>query len=140
MTRVKSETVATFILIAALIAWSLLPASDSSRVTPPGPPVPGEGKHLLIIEETAERGRLPQGQLSIVRSVDLRSWLSNRGWEFRCWDDDTDPQREAQWWQDAMQLERTSVPWLVLSNGESGVSEPLPEDVDAVKSLVEKYE
>lgn len=121
---------------------------------PTPPPIPGEGLRVLIVEETADRGKLPRAQAEILTSTLVRGYLiakcakspDGKTPEFRILDDDLTP--------DLLKFERPAFvsalaraiqdsaghrPWLVVSNGSTGVSQPLPADVDATLSVLRKY-
>ena len=57
-------------------------------------PVPGDGFHVLIIEETDERRQLPQSQLAAVTGTAVKRWMKNNGAEWRIWDQDVDAAHE----------------------------------------------
>jgi len=104
-----------------------------------GLPVSEPGLHVLIIEETESRNELKPGQLAIISSVPMMRYLDENCVGWRVWDVDTDVAREADYWQDAMEIERSSVPWLVVWNGYRGASGKLPATVEATIAVVEKY-
>jgi hypothetical protein len=109
--------------------------------TPPGPaPIPVAGLRVLIIEETADRGTLPASQAMIFESSKVLGWLrgnANNNW--RVWDKDIDPAAAPVEFRDALKIQRTSLPWIVISNGTTGFSGPLPKTVDETVALLEKY-
>lgn len=101
-------------------------------------PVPGAGLHLLIVEETEDRVRLPEAQRQVLFSPDLRQWLKNKGYAYRIWDRNVDASHEPSgWFKQALEVKRESLPWLVASNGKTGFSGPLPVSVDETKKIVE---
>ena len=101
-------------------------------------PIVAEGLNILIVEETSARNQLPRKQQEVFTSVRLRKWLDDHDTEFRIWDQDVDSKFDDEKWQDALKVERKSLPWLYASNGKSGFSGPLPESVDAVISKLEE--
>lgn len=111
-------------------------------IPPPPPdvvPIPVTGLHVLIIEEMDQRASLPASQVSIFTSTKLRDWFKANNVQWRQFDDDADLSQVDQKWKDAMARPRTSTPWVVASNGQSGYEGPLPASVDATIQLLEKY-
>lgn len=131
--------------------------------TPPDPPPPdpkppepqpkddapfaAPGLAVLIVYESAELARLPRGQYAALYAKSVRDALradchkddGNRDGAWRVWDKDDDPKEESKMWQDAMKVERKSVPWVVISNGKTGFSGPLPDAPEKLIDLVQKY-
>lgn len=134
-------------VLAFLIGWEVgangiiipLPDIIPNIVPVDPPPVPGEGQHVLLIEESEDRSRLPSGQLAIITSVDLRAWLSSQGWDWRIWDQHMDASLDDGWFRQAAGLSRSSIPWVIISNGRQGYSGPLPPTVGELKSLIGRY-
>lgn len=122
-----------------IIALILLVVAFADGASGSGLPVSEPGLHVLIIEETSARNELKPGQQAIIASVPMMRFLDEncKGW--RVWDKDTDVTREAKFWQDAMAVERTSVPWLLVWNGRRGASGELPATVDEAKKVIGKY-
>lgn len=109
-------------------------------VVPDDPlPVPGEGRHLVVIYEYQDRPTMTAGQREIMDSVLIRKWLADAKWDVRYLDDDTEFTTESEWFKTALSVPRESLPWVVLSNGERGYSGPLPETVEEFKTLVGGY-
>jgi hypothetical protein len=94
---------------------------------------------LLIVEETADRTKLPNDQQSIFTSVKVRKYLREHDIEFRV----LDRNDVAGVWQEITDASKPkSAPWLYLTAGKRIVcSEELPGSVDAflarIKPLVE---
>lgn len=125
---------------------------------PPGPePAPPEprpdapfaapGLAVLIVYESAELAKLSKGQLNTLYAKSVRDALradcfkddGNRNGAWRLWDKDDDPKDESKMWRDAMKVKRESVPWVVISNGKTGFSGPLPDAPEKLIDLVAKY-
>ena len=117
---------------------------------PPGPtpaPIPAAGLHVLIVEESAERGKLPINQQSIILGATVRDYLDThcaveadgKTHGYRIWDKDVATNNESQLWQDAMKRQRSSVPWVVISNGREGYEGPLPKSVDEMMTLLRRF-
>lgn len=110
---------------------------------PPGPVVTSDEFRLLIVEETADRPKLPAGQQGVFTSTVLRKWLrehckplSDGSNGFRIVDVDDVENLPAEF----KSLERpTSTPWLYVTNGKTGLSCPLPASVDELLSKVGPY-
>lgn len=119
---------------------------------PPGPgpspaPIPEAGYRVLIIEETADRGKLPKSQVTVLASTTLREYLNakcakgpdGKTPEWRQFDDDVDLKNESSIWQAALKRERASLPWIIISTGKSGFEGPLPTTEDDALKLLKKY-
>ena len=114
--------------------------------TPPQPtPIPGDGFRVLIVRETKDLSNLPASQVAIFSAREVWEYLGTKcvlegnQRAFRIWDQDTDVSREAQHWQDAMKRPRSSLPWLLVTNGKEGYEGPLPKDVPEMMALLKKY-
>lgn len=104
-----------------------------------GPPVPGEGKHVLVIYETEDRISMPRDQRSIIDSVPLREWLKESGVDAKFLDPQSEIVHSDAWFKAAIDANRESLPWMIVSNGKAGFSGPLPGTVDEFKTIVERY-
>ena len=59
--------------------------------------------------------------------------------EYRIWDKDVDTSHVSDIWKQAMELPRDSLPWIIVSNGKTGISTKLPDDIAETKALAGKY-
>lgn len=119
--------------------------------TPDAPPFPSEGLMVLILEESADRGSLPQPQYEILLGDKTRGWLSQNTMKvdgvpsYRMWDDDYSAESMAkvsEAWRgayDAAKRESSGrLPWLIASDGVRGLSMPLPDNEDAFIEELER--
>ena len=148
-----SEPVVCTVVIGEAPTPPTPPGPTPPGPTPPGPtpdvspPIPAPGLRVLILEESAERGRLPAAQSAILFSAKVRDWLrakcvtdkDNPTGAWRVWDKDADTSGESKLWQDAVKRPRTSLPWLIISNGTTGYEGPLPQTVTETLALLQKY-
>lgn len=127
--------------VLAIVVLLVLLSRGAGPVAPPGPPAPikADGLHVLIVEETAERGKLSAGQLAILTSVQIREYVASKSGEMRILDDDAPLANESELWRQAMGITRQSLPWLIASNGKAGYSGPLPVSVDETLTILRKY-
>lgn len=120
--------------------------------TPPDPPkpvdpapIPVAGFRVLLIEESAERGKLTPGQFRVMFGKNMRDWLDancvkeNNQPGYRIYDKDAVTKGDLKHWQDAMTRPRQSVPWVIVSNGTTGFEGPLPATEDETMKLFQKY-
>jgi hypothetical protein len=115
----------------------------------PGPsPISGTGLQVLLIEESADRAKLPEKQLQILASPAVKAYLNShcgpdddypKAWAF--FDKDVDTSGLHKKWQDAVKRPRTQTPWLIIaSNSDKGSYEgPLPASVEEMLTLLKKY-
>jgi len=110
-------------------------------------PIPANGLRVLIVEESAQRHTLSQGQRLIILGKEFRDFLEakcvmgpdNRTKEYRIYDPEIAMNGESKIWQDVMKRPRASVPWIVISNGKNGFEGPLPTNLADAILLVNKY-
>ena len=129
------------------------PKPDDPKVDPPpvdpNPqpnPTPKFGQlKVLIIEETGSRGELPSAQIGIFTSVAIREYTdkacskTGNNPDFRVYDKDVSVASEPEWIQKAFKEPRQDLPWILISNGVTGFSGPLPEDSAKTLELLKKY-
>lgn len=112
----------------------------------PEPEIPKKSLKVLIIEETSARSRLKESQLQILFSGTVRQYAKANCLKekdgtpsFRIYDPDTDVSKDAEWIRKAMAQPRDSTPWLIVTNGVTGFSGPLPENETALLELLKRY-
>jgi hypothetical protein len=126
------------------------PGPGPNPPNPPGPspaPIPGDGLRVLVVYETADLKKLPIDQLNVLYSTPVRAYLDShcvkgpdgKTAEWRVWDQNVPTANESKVWQDAMKRPRTSLPWLVVSNGKEGFEGPLPPNTDAMLRTLQTY-
>jgi hypothetical protein len=140
--------------LIVVIALVLLLAFSGGGVLPipiDPPPITEPGFRVLVIEETAERGKLPKDQLTILTSTEVRAYLNakcvkgpdGKTPEYRFFDKDTDLSHESEVWQKAMAAAKGTqgfvVPWLIVSDGKKGEDGPLPANVADMMTELKKY-
>jgi hypothetical protein len=138
------------------------------KPTPPGPePVPPDpippdpqpippqpaGFRVLILEETAERSKLPKAQLSALLSTKAREYMNakcpkgpdGKTPEWRMFDDDqVDTSFLSDNWKKAVELARKDstigkLPWIVVSDGGKGESRPFPQTEAELLDLLKRF-
>lgn len=113
-------------LIALGVLWLL---QGESLLSPPSP-IKSPGFVVLIVEETANRSQLPQGQHDTIvgSAVGMpREYVTTKGGQWRVLDaSPKSAELEVPAIREAFALPRTSLPWIVASNGRTGFSKPLP--------------
>jgi hypothetical protein len=128
--------------------------------TPIPPPTPTDvpfsgitpiGLRVMIVEESALRGKLLAGQISIIQGKRVRDYLDSKcppgpdGKQREYWilDQNDDVSGLAQHWQDAMKRAKDKsggkLPWLLVGNGKEGHEGELPRTVDEMLALLKKY-
>lgn len=125
------------------------PGPDPTPDPDPGPSPGPSGLQVLILEETADRPSLPESQLAILASPQIRAYLEQHADDrWLIVDDDLTDQQlsEAEWsdewiaaYEQAKDLSDGKRPWLLVTNGEAGASMPLPATVAETLAVLNKY-
>ena len=146
MDRVRKLAIVAAVLlqIAARVDFSALPWLPLP-FTPA--PMPSEGGLCVLIVDENEDYDTPAYApfLPVLNSTALIDWLDANCAkvdgvpEWRHWDDDVEIVEESQKWRDALAIPRASLPWIVVSNGRTGYSGPLPQSEAATLELLKKY-
>jgi hypothetical protein len=119
--------------------------------TPDPAPIPTAGFRVLMIYESADLSTLPAKQLNVLYDKGIRDYLNSKcvkgddgktpAW--RIWDKDVDASKDDKVWGEAMTKAKGvtgfKTPWLVVSNGKTGFSGPLPADTTSALTLLKKY-
>lgn len=129
-----------------------VPPGPGPGPKPPDPapsddaPIKAPGFRVLIVYESADLPKLPPKKLSALYSRPVRDYLAascakdadNPQGAYRVWDKDVDATAESKPWQDALKRPRTSLPWVVVSNGRTGWEGPLPDGADELLAVLKK--
>jgi hypothetical protein len=119
---------------------------------PPGPtpgpaPIEGEGLRVLFVVESAEASKLPKGQQDILYGAASREILNRhcvkgddgKTPDWRILDADSKYDDTNNRWAKALNRPRQSMPWVIISNGNSGYEGPLPDSVEEFALLLDAY-
>lgn len=118
---------------------------------PPGPaptpaPIAGEGFRALILYDTKNLSQLPTAQQDILFSADIRTYLNTKAAkgpsglpDWIIWDAGIDASNDSKAFQDALKLPRSQLPWIIISDGKTGFSGPLPATAEEALKLLQKY-
>lgn len=116
---------------------------------PDPPPIPNvTGLHVMIVYDEVEQ--LPTSQQRILYGPEFETWLNAnlpKGPDGeptrRMYPDATDVSGDEEKWKTAFNLapkdDLSKLPWLILSNGKTGYSGPLPLTIEETIKLAEKY-
>jgi hypothetical protein len=136
----------------AAVAKTTLVVGDGP-VPPPDPvdppPLPVTGLHVCILEETADRAKLPATTREVLLGTgpgSVRDWLTKNCAkdavgrpQFRVLDASAEPTKDDQVWRDAWKRPRQGLPWIVIGNSKTGFEGPLPGTPAEVIELLRKY-
>lgn len=130
------------------------PTPPDPKPPEPKPPEPttfnpfaADGFRVLIVYPAEGIQGLPQSQRLIFDNADIRQYTNThcvRGAdgktpEFRQYPEGADLTNEFSSFRLAYGRQRTSLPWVVMSNGKTGFEGPLPLSVQDTKTLFTKY-
>jgi hypothetical protein len=110
-------------------------------------PIPGDGLRVLVVYESADLSKMPASQVSMLQSKQLLDYLDTncpigddgKLREWRIWDKDVPTSNVSKTWREAMLRPRTSLPWIVISNGKTGFEGPLPKTLPETMDLLKKW-
>lgn len=123
------------------------PGPDPPGPTPGPAPIDGIGLRVLIVYESSEAHLLNQTQREIIYGSKVREYLNENcakgddGFtaDWRLLDADTkytDPNNK---FAKALARPRTELPWLIISNGETGYEGPLPVAVEEMMLTLRSF-
>lgn len=140
-----------------VVLGSPQPGPTPPGPTPPGPTPPGPtptpdvvpivepGFRVLIVYDEAKKKDMPVEQFSILGSQEVADYLNAKTVdgpatkEWRVYPSTQDVSRESKIWQEAMKRPRTSLPWIIISDGSKGYEGPLPKNIQETLTLLRKY-
>ena len=95
----------------------------------PDDPKPVDPKQQTVLFDTGLRGLM--NEICVAGEDGTKEW--------RIYPQVSDVTHSAAIWQEAFKRSRTSVPWILISNGKTGFEGPLPGNVKDTTDLVKKY-
>ncbi len=105
-----------------------------------------DGLHVLILEKTEDRSELPQGQLAIFTSSELREWYAkncateaNDNPAYRLLDTEDDLSKDYEVWQFLREKVSMDPPCVLLADGNRGEQFKLPKDPEAMLAALKKF-
>lgn len=107
-------------------------------ITPPSP-VASDSLRVLIVEESADRHKLPLGKLAVLTSTPFRQWLEANGAEWRMVDANDSPQDLDDTMKAMFARQRATLPWMIVCGPKGGAEGPLPDSPDAAIKAVEQF-
>lgn len=117
---------------------------------PPGPtpPIPAGGMRVLILEETADRSKLPPAQLSVLFDKRVRDYLDSKTplgsdgktHEWGIYDQHTDLSGVGAMWEELRKRPHASLPWIIVTSEGKVVHEgALPANTDETLALLKRF-
>jgi hypothetical protein len=130
-----------------VIAGGVSPTPDDPKPDDPNPvvPIPGAGLRVLFVYESKDLSKLPSAQVqmltakSVLDYLDAKCAKDNGVPEYRKFDQNTDISRMSDVWKQAMVRPRTTLPWLLISNGKDGYEGEWPKNTDELLKLLKRY-
>jgi len=140
-------------MVTATVGPRPPPGPTPPGPTPPGPtpppivdpPIEGDGLRVLIVYESSELNTLTADQRDIFYGQTVRAYLTancvqiDRFSEWRILDQDTSFVDAGSRWVKALKRPRTSLPWILVSNGKTGYEGPLPATASETIELIMRY-
>jgi hypothetical protein len=138
-----SEIAQTFVIVGAGKPAVVVGPEQIPMPKPAAAPIPGPGFKVLIVEETKKR---TPAQRIILLSQILHKFLDanaavgpdGKTPEWRMLDKDANLANAPKIWQDAMARPRGDLPWIIISNGTTGVERKLPDTLEETLDLLKK--
>lgn len=128
--------VAIVFLAFVLVNRARVPDGDDAKPTPSV-----SGLHVLIVEETADRSKLPASQVAIFTSIPLREWYAANCAKdgYRCFDQHDDLKNESAEWRELRSRVTLKPPCYLVVDGKRGQEGRLPEDPERFQQLLEQF-
>lgn len=137
-------------MLATLVTIAVMRGCDDQRPSPdPGPvptpvdvvPIKEPGFRVIVVYESAD------GVPDQISGVQVRNYLNTKcakgpdgkTADYRVWDQDVDLTNASRYFVEAMLRPRSSLPWILISDGKRGHEGPLPTTSAEVLELLKKY-
>ncbi len=117
-----------------------IPPKPDPKPDPSPAPIPLAGFRVLFVYESS----VASNTLAIVSAKPIQDYLAakcvkdGQKSEWAVWDKDVKLDNVKQHWKDAMARPRTTLPWIIISDGRQGYEGPLPKTVDETLTLLKK--
>lgn len=128
------------LLFFAAALWIGRP--DALPVFPvmPVSPVPGDGLHVLVVEDRPNRRDLPPAQLSAMMSAEIDTLVRENNGKKYLYDQKQDVSgKNDPWVTAAMTVPRKSLPWVIIDKDGRGEAVAMPGNLKEYKDLLHKY-
>ncbi len=142
MRKVFATTTFAPLLVAIIVAVLQQEGCTIPNVLPiitPPSPVASDSLRVLIVEESADRSKLPLGQLAVLTSTPFRKWLEANGAEWRMVDANDSPQDLDDTMKAMFARQRATLPWMIVCGPKGGAEGPLPDSPDAAIKAAEQF-
>jgi hypothetical protein len=133
---------AIMLMLGGILLMSVAFLGDAETPDKPDVPVmPGvdDGNRVLIVYESEDKPTYPIGQAMVLDSATFREYLAGKcdpdGWRFE--DQNVDTAHMDEIWQRWLKRDRESLPWIMISNGESKAEGPLPLTIELTQALID---
>lgn len=120
------------------------PPDPNPKPDPSPTPAPG-GISVLILEDTAAQPKLDKGQIAVLESNQVRSYLDahcrkvNNQPQWKILDASVDVSNASDFWKAAVKQPHDSLPWIFITTGSKGYSGPLPKSEADALTLLKKW-
>jgi hypothetical protein len=115
------------------------PTPTPTPTPDPPPPIAAPGFNVLIVLEKTQQHTLPPAQVAIAFGAETEKYVKSKDGDMAVLDKDDPGKALPKAWQDAIKRPRSSLPWVLISNGKTGYEGPLPMHVEEWKLLLKKY-
>jgi hypothetical protein len=98
-----------------------------------------DGFNVLIVLEKKDQQTLKKEHVAIIFGEETETYIKSKNGGFAVLDKDNTAASLPKAWQDAMKRPRSTLPWVLISNGKTGYEGPLPTHEEEWKLLLRKY-
>lgn len=110
-------------------------------------PISAPGFRVLVVTDSENLAKMPSSQIAVITGTDVRDYLDKhcvkgpdgKTPEYRFFHATTDVSFSSPLWKEAFAAPRSSLPWILVSNGKTGYSGPLPVNTAETLKLLKKY-
>lgn len=96
-------------------------------------------RRVLVVYESEDKPSYPSSQAVILDSASFKQYLNSvcedDGW--RIVDQDVNTSFMDEKWKSWLRRDRSTLPWIMISNDGRGLEQPLPDTIEETKALIE---